>query len=112
MALPWLFELDGVKVIRPGQDFVELDVDAGHDPQEILSVAIARGERVTQFLIADPSIEQIFIDRVGRPPSEDHHLAAIGAPSGNAGGSSGIAGGSSGAAPTTDTGSETAESTR
>ena len=58
----------------------------GTIPREILNAAIARGERVTQFLIADPSIEQIFIDRVGRPPSEDHHLAAVGAPSGLADG--------------------------
>ena len=47
----------------------------GRDPQDILRAAIDRGERVTQFLIADPSIEQIFIERVGRAPSEDHHLA-------------------------------------
>jgi hypothetical protein len=36
---------------------------------------MAHGKRVTQFQIADPSIEQIFIERVGRPPSEDHRLA-------------------------------------
>lgn len=80
MALPWLKELDGVTITRPGQDYVELDVAKGRDPQEILDAAVARGERVTQFLIADPSIEQVFIDRVGRPPSEDHHLADVGAP--------------------------------
>ncbi len=78
MSLPWLSELQGVRVTRPGRDFVELDVAAGHDPREVLTAAIARGERVTQFLIADPSIEQVFIDRVGRPPSEDHHLAGPG----------------------------------
>ena len=33
---------------------------------------------MTQFVIADPSIEQIFIEHVGRAPSEDHHLAAAG----------------------------------
>ena len=112
MALPWLFELEGVKVIRPGQDFVELDVDAEHDPQEILNAAITRGERVTQFLIADPSIEQIFIDRVGRPPSEDHHLAAVGAAGGNAGsggtagaaGNAGAGGGGTGVEPSGDPG--------
>ncbi|MES2210793.1 MAG: ATP-binding cassette domain-containing protein [Chloroflexota bacterium] len=73
--LPWLGDLEGVTVVRPGRDFVELDVARGHDPQEVLGAAIARGERVTQFLIADPSIEQIFIERVGRAPSEEHHLA-------------------------------------
>jgi len=76
--LPWLADLDGVSVVRAGEDYTELDV-RGRDPQDILSAAIARGERVTQFLIADPSIEQIFIERVGRPPSEDQHLATSGA---------------------------------
>jgi ABC-2 type transport system ATP-binding protein len=77
-ALPWLAELEGVSVVRSGEDYTELDV-RGRDPQDVLSAALARGERVTQFLIADPSIEQIFIERVGRPPSEDHHLAEAGA---------------------------------
>jgi ABC-2 type transport system ATP-binding protein len=77
-ALPWLAELEGVSVVRSGEDYTELDV-RGRDPQDVLSAALARGERVTQFLIADPSIEQIFIERVGRAPSEDHHLADAGA---------------------------------
>lgn len=76
-GLPWLAELEGVSVVRAGKDYTELDV-RGRDPQDILGTALDRGERVTQFLIADPSIEQIFIERVGRPPSEDHHLASAG----------------------------------
>ncbi|MCI0581902.1 MAG: ATP-binding cassette domain-containing protein [Chloroflexi bacterium] len=73
-GLPWLADFEGVSIVRAGEDYTELDV-RGRDPQDILSAALARGERVTQFLIADPSIEQIFIERVGRAPSEDHHLA-------------------------------------
>jgi ABC-2 type transport system ATP-binding protein len=73
-AMPWLADLQGVTVVRPGHEFTELDV-RGCDPQEILAAALAHGERVTQFVIADPSIEQIFIEHVGRAPSEDHHLA-------------------------------------
>jgi hypothetical protein len=46
------------------------------DPEMILRAALDSGERVTNFLIADPSIEEIFIEKVGRPPSDDHHLAA------------------------------------
>ena len=73
-SLPWLAGLEGVTVVRPGEDYTELDV-RGRDPQDILRMAIDRGEHVTQFLIADPSIEQVFIEHVGRAPSEDHHLA-------------------------------------
>jgi ABC-2 type transport system ATP-binding protein len=74
--LPWLADLAGVKVTRPGMDFTELDVDAGRDPESILLEAQARGERIMRFEIGDPSIEQIFIERVGRPPSDEHRLAA------------------------------------
>ena len=75
-ALPWLAALPGVRVSRPGQDYTELDVDREVDPETILRAALDNGERVTNFLIDDPSIEDIFIEKVGRPPSEDHHLAA------------------------------------
>ena len=71
----WLTEIPGVSVIRPGQDYLELDVSRDVDPQDILTAALSRGARVTQFLIAEPSIEQIFIERVGRPPSDEQHLA-------------------------------------
>ena len=75
-GLPWLADLEGVTVVKPGQDHTELDV-RGRDPQDILRAAMERGERVTEFRIADPSIEQVFIEHVGRAPSEDHHLAEV-----------------------------------
>jgi len=81
-APAWLASIPGVRVSRPGQDYVELAVDRGVDPETILRAALDNGERVTNFLIADPSIEEIFIERVGRPPSEDHHLAATEASAG------------------------------
>jgi ABC-2 type transport system ATP-binding protein len=75
--LDWLTELPGVTVVRPGQDFVELDVARSVDPESILRMALERGQKVTQFLIAEPSIEQIFIERVGKKPSEEQHLAGV-----------------------------------
>ncbi len=74
--LPWLADLDGVRVIRPGQDYTELYVDAGRDPESILDAARARGEHISRFEIADPSIEQIFIDHVGPVALEEKTLAA------------------------------------
>jgi len=76
-ALDWLTELSGVTVVRPGQDFVELDVAASVDPESILRQALARGQKVIQFQIAEPSIEQIFIERVGKKPTEEQHLAGV-----------------------------------
>jgi ABC-2 type transport system ATP-binding protein len=86
--LSWLSALRGVRIAKPGRDHTELEIDRDVDPQAILRAALERGAPVTQFLIADPSIEQIFIEHVGRPPSEEQHLGASGGgPSGS--GSSG-----------------------
>jgi ABC-2 type transport system ATP-binding protein len=71
----WIRDLPGVRVTRQLRDHLELDIDRDVDPESVLRAALDRGERVTQFVLADPSIEQIFIERVGRPVSEDQHLA-------------------------------------
>jgi ABC-2 type transport system ATP-binding protein len=74
-TLTWLAALPGVRVVRPGHDFTELDVDRDRDPEVVLRAALERGCRVTHYEIADPSLEEIFIQYVGRPAGEDRHLA-------------------------------------
>ncbi len=75
--LDWLAEIPGVTVVRPGRDYSELEVRGATDPETILQAALARGERVTRFEIADPSIEQIFVERVGRAVREEVSLAGV-----------------------------------
>ena len=77
--LAWIAELHGVRIARPGLDYTELDIDRDVDPETVLRAAMDRDLRVTLFEIAEPSIESIFIERVGRAPSEDRHLATAGA---------------------------------
>ena len=43
--LAWLRSLPHVTVTRPGEDYTELRVDAGSDPQAILRAAMAQGRR-------------------------------------------------------------------
>jgi ABC-2 type transport system ATP-binding protein len=73
----WLEHLAGVTITRQGQDFVELQVRDGTDPHAVLDAALARGDRITRFEIADPSLEEVFIEHVGRPAAveEERHLA-------------------------------------
>ena len=75
-GLGWVEEIPGVTLTRRGEDYLEMHVATGTDPESILKTALSRGERVTRFEIADPSLEEIFIERVGhRAIEEERHLA-------------------------------------
>ncbi|HET8587465.1 MAG TPA: ATP-binding cassette domain-containing protein [Candidatus Limnocylindria bacterium] len=75
----WLERLDGVRVAREREDYLELTVPTGTDPELVLQAALQRGERVTRFEIADPSLEEVFIAHVGRrADAEETHLAPSG----------------------------------
>ena len=74
--LAWLKSLPHVTVTRPGQDYTEVRVDAGADPQAVLRAAMARGGDVLRFEVADPSLEDVFVERVGALDLEERVLAA------------------------------------
>jgi ABC-2 type transport system ATP-binding protein len=74
----WLGSLPHVIVTRPGEDYTELHVDAGGDPQEVLRAAIAHGGEVLRFEVADPSLEEVFVERVGALDREETTLATGG----------------------------------
>jgi ABC-2 type transport system ATP-binding protein len=67
----WLAAIDGVAAIRPGAGFAEIELRAGMEPRDVLAAALQRGANVTRFEVAEPSLEAIFIELVGRPPDED-----------------------------------------
>ena len=77
--LAWLKALPHVTVTRPGRDYIEAQVDAGADPQALLRAAIAHGGDVLRFEVADPSLEDVFIERVGEIDAEERTLADISA---------------------------------
>jgi ABC-2 type transport system ATP-binding protein len=73
--MAWLGTLDGVRVIRRGQDYTEAEVAPGHDPGSVLREALSRGCEVRHFEMTDPSLEQIFIERVGQIDMTERTLA-------------------------------------
>jgi ABC-2 type transport system ATP-binding protein len=75
--LAWLKSLPHVTVTRPGRDYIEARVDAGVDPQAMLRAAIAHGGDILRFEVADPSLEDVFIERVGVLNGKKRTLAQI-----------------------------------
>jgi len=76
----WLADPAGVTVTSQREDYVELGVPAGSDPEHILRAALDRGDRVTRFEIAEPSLEEIFVEHVGHRAvtDDEEHLATTG----------------------------------
>jgi ABC-2 type transport system ATP-binding protein len=76
----WLNGLPGVEVTSERADYVELRIPGDRDPETILRAALDRGDRVTRFEIAEPSLEEIFVEHVGRRAvsEEEEHLATTG----------------------------------
>jgi ABC-2 type transport system ATP-binding protein len=71
----WLAAVPGARVVRRAMDRSRIELDAGVEPGAVLAAAVAANVRVTHFEIAEASLEQVFIDHVGRPADEDTRLA-------------------------------------
>jgi len=69
--LSWLDDLPGVSILRPGVDRVELDLEPGTEPDGVLAAVVGRGARVRHFEVADPTLEQVFIELVGRGAGDE-----------------------------------------
>ena len=64
----WLSGLPGVTALHPRAGHVELDVGPDAEPSAILASIVSRGAAVTRFEVAEPSLEALFIEVVGRSP--------------------------------------------
>ena len=67
----WLATLDGASLSRTGGDAISVAVPAVDDAGGILAGALARGAAVTRYELDDPSVEELFVQLVGRSPDDD-----------------------------------------
>ena len=74
----WLAALPGVQAVRTDAAGAELELMPGADPAIILTAVLARHGTLTRFEVAEPSLEALFIEYVGRPADDETSLAPIG----------------------------------
>jgi ABC-2 type transport system ATP-binding protein len=75
--IAWLDQVPGVTVTKRRQDYVEFNLSAPATTDQILQAALQRGGHITLFELAEPSLNDIFIERVGGIAQPDAPVPAV-----------------------------------
>ena len=67
----WLDTLQGVRVTKRRQDYVEMQIAPGFNPNVIVEAALSHGGMISHFELVEPSLTDIFIEYVARIAQPD-----------------------------------------
>lgn len=68
---PWLDTLEGVQVTKRRQDYIEMQIQKDLNPNLIVEAALNHGGIISRFELTEPSLTDIFIERVGNTALPD-----------------------------------------
>lgn len=67
----WLEQLAGVQVTKRREDYIEMQIQANLNPNMIVEAALQHGGIISRFELAEPSLTEIFIEKVGAVSEPD-----------------------------------------
>jgi ABC-2 type transport system ATP-binding protein len=73
----WLTSLPGVTPVRRRADYLELEITAPATPEDLLRRLVEKGEPVTRFELAAPSLHDIFVEKVGGKGANSNQQSVV-----------------------------------
>ena len=61
----WLDALEGLQVTKRREDYIEMHIQANLNPNVIIEAALQHGGIISHFELTEPSLTEIFIEKVG-----------------------------------------------
>ncbi len=71
----WLDTLQGVRVDKRRQDYIEMRMEPGFNPNLIVETALRHNGHISLFELVEPSLTDIFIESVGKIAQPDSPVA-------------------------------------
>ncbi|HYB01643.1 MAG TPA: ATP-binding cassette domain-containing protein [Ktedonobacteraceae bacterium] len=67
----WLDTFDGIKVTKRRPDYIEMNIPSNLNPNLIIEEALRHGAIISRFEITEPSLTDIFIEKVSKTATQD-----------------------------------------